>query len=563
MKCKSFINLFFYSTLIVSSFFITSVNATQTNVAGLVSKVEVRYEKLHKELLLAENEVGDQRLISQLKILALLAYQNESMDALLQVYKNDETAISKAEMKVITTGIERFLEEEKGAYQLIHEQVKELRRAMAKLSGDDLIKQEVDVANKQDTLDMLLKHSHSMTLYLAEFEHNTARHDQQLISEINDRAIESSLLLAYAGKEHHILNSKMLGASSFEKDALEIELRRLEIKQESAAKTLKLSIGILELYQTNVDNYRAVLISNVGAEGDEIFEVTVITRILNNWLEIFLNWLGHNALDYAINTFIFMLILFVFYMFSNVAQKVVTKATLNSKLNVSKLLRKFVIQTTGRVILFIGFMVAFSYLGIELAPLLTGFGVAGIVIGFALQGTLSNFASGVMMLLYRPFDVGDMIIAGGEQGTVEKLSLVNTTIHTIDNRRVVLPNNLIWEGTITNISAEHLRRVDLVFGIGYGDDLLLAEKVMMEEMVQHKKVLKTPEPIVKVAELGDSSVNFWVRPWVENEDYWDVHWDLTKAIKLRLDKEGISIPFPQRDVHIYSTEKPLVISKGD
>ena len=565
MKFKPFVNLFFYSFFVMSSFFVIPVNANveTKNVAKLVDIIENRYERLHTELVLAENETGDQRLISQLKVIALLKYQQTSMGQILQIYDRDKVAISKAQLLIITNGIEQFLKEEQNAYKLILEQVKKERRSTSTISGNDLIMKEVEIANKQESLDIILQHMHYMRLTLNKFQANSKHLDDDLIKTAKHRAIESSLILSYVANEHQELSSKMLSASSFEKESLEIELRRLSIKKESSTKTLKVVIHILDSYQLNVDDFRTVLISNVGAEGDDIFEITVITRVLDNWLNIFLNWLSHNALDYAINLFIFFLILGTFYIFSNFAKKMVTKATLNSKLNFSRLLRQFMIVTTGRIVLFVGFLVAFSYLGIELAPLLTGFGVAGIVIGFALQGTLSNFASGVMMLIYRPFDVGDMIIAGGEQGTVEKLSLVNTTIHTIDNRRVVLPNNLIWEGTITNISAEHLRRVDLIFGIGYADDLLLAEKVMMDEMCKHPKVLKTPEPIVKVAELGDSSVNFWVRPWVENEDYWDVHWDLTKAIKLRLDKEGISIPFPQRDVHIYSTEKPLVISKSE
>ena len=563
MKLKPFINLFFYSVLIVLSLFITSVNAENQHVTDLVSKVELGYEKLHTGLILAEKETGDQKLIAQLKLVSLLEDQKESMDLLLEIYRDDASVISASKVKLITAGISRFVLQEKDIYNVISIQIKEERRSMGAVSGEVLIQKEIEVANKQGTLDTLLAHMHSMTSTLGEFEHNAEEYDQQLMLTVKNSAIESSLLLDYVGKQKKKLQGKFLGGSTFEKDALAIEIRRLTIKEEVASKTLKLAIDILDLYKIDVDKYRAILIENVGVEGAKLFQGRVVSRILNNWLDLFLNWLGHNIVDYTINIFIFSLIILMFYVFSNFAKKVVVKATLHSKLNISKLLRKFIITTTSRIIMFIGLMVAFSYLGIELAPLLTGFGVAGIVIGFALQGTLSNFASGIMMLLYRPFDVGDMILAGGEKGTVEKLNLVNTTIHTIDNRRVVLPNNLIWEGTITNISAENLRRVDLVFGIGYSDDLLLAEKVMMDEVTKHTKVLGTPEPIVKVAELGDSSVNFWVRPWVENEDYWDVHWDLTKAIKLRLDKEGISIPFPQRDVHIYSTEKPLVISKGE
>ncbi|MCK5819860.1 MAG: mechanosensitive ion channel, partial [Psychromonas sp.] len=448
MKFKSFINLFFYSAILISSLFIQSVNADTKSVGELVNSVENRYGRLHTELQLAEKETGDQRLISQLKVIHLLKFQKAEIDAFFLIYEEDTKAVSKEQLNAITTGIERFIKEEQAAYHLILEQIKEERRSMDGISGNDLIMKEVVVANKQTSLDVIMQHMYSMGETQSKFQ-SDAQDNKLLIKAIRSRAIESSLILSYVGKEHKALSSKMLGASDYEKETLNIEIRRLEIKKESAATTLKVAIDILDMEKVNVDSFRTTLISNVGAEGDELFQISVISRIFNNWLDLFVNWLGHNAVDYSINLIVFFLILSAFYIFANFGKKVVTKATLNSKLNFSKLLRKFIIATTGRIIIFIGFMVAFSYLGIELAPLITGFGVAGIVIGFALQGTLSNFASGVMMLLYRPFDVGDMILAGGEQGTVEKLSLVNTTIHTIDNRRVVLPNNLIWEGTIT------------------------------------------------------------------------------------------------------------------
>jgi small conductance mechanosensitive channel len=211
--------------------------------------------------------------------------------------------------------------------------------------------------------------------------------------------------------------------------------------------------------------------------------------------------------------------------------------------------------STGRnLVVMIGILIALSQLGISLGPLLAGLGIAGFIIGFAMQDALSNFASGMLILFYRPFDVGDTVEAGGVRGKVRSMSLVNTTIMTFDNQSLVIPNNLIWSTVIKNVTAQRTRRVDLTFGISYGDDIEKAERIFRDIVTEHEKVLDSPEPMIHLHELGDSSVNFIVRPWVRTDDYWDVYWDITRTVKLRLDEEGISIPFPQRDVHVYETK---------
>ena len=174
------------------------------------------------------------------------------------------------------------------------------------------------------------------------------------------------------------------------------------------------------------------------------------------------------------------------------------------------------------------------------------------VIGFALQDTLGNFASGMMILLYRPFDVGDVVEIGGVFGTVKAMNMVNTTMLTIDNQTLILPNTKIWQEVIKNVTAQSKRRIDLVFGISYSDDISKAEKILSDILEEHDLILDNPEPIVRLHELADSSVNFIVRPWVKTDDYWDVYWDVTREVKLRFDREGVSIPFPQQDVHIHS-----------
>jgi small conductance mechanosensitive channel len=198
-----------------------------------------------------------------------------------------------------------------------------------------------------------------------------------------------------------------------------------------------------------------------------------------------------------------------------------------------------------------GILIALSQVGLDLGPVLAGLGVAGFIVGFALQDTLANFASGLMILIYRPFDVDDLVEAGGEFGRVSALSLVSTTLLTIDNQRLVVPNSQIWGGVIRNVTAQRDRRVDLVFGIGYSDDIPKAEAVLRRIVDEHPLVLDDPEPVVKVHSLGESSVDFVVRPWCKTDDYWDVHWDITKSVKMTFDAEGISIPFPQRDVHVH------------
>ena len=190
-------------------------------------------------------------------------------------------------------------------------------------------------------------------------------------------------------------------------------------------------------------------------------------------------------------------------------------------------------------------------LGVQTAGLVAVLGAAGLAVGFALQGSLSNFASGVMLLIFRPINVGDYVEAGGTSGSVKDIGIFTTTLHTPDNKKVIVPNAQITSDTITNYSANDTRRVDLVAGIGYGDDIPKAKAVLERIVKEHELTLEDPAPMIELSNLGDSSVDFVVRPWVKTADYWRVYFDLTERIKTEFDKEGISIPFPQRDVHLF------------
>jgi small conductance mechanosensitive channel len=194
---------------------------------------------------------------------------------------------------------------------------------------------------------------------------------------------------------------------------------------------------------------------------------------------------------------------------------------------------------------------ALGKLGVQTASFVAVLAAAGLAIGLALQGSLANFAAGFLIVVFQPFKVGDYIEGAGVAGTVEEIEIFTTTLRTPDNKKIIVPNAKMTGDNIINYSAKEVRRVDLVFGISYGDDVEKAQHVLMEVLRGDSRVLDDPEPAVVVLELADSSVNFAVRPWVKTADYWDVRFDLTKQVKLRFDAEGVSIPFPQQDVHLY------------
>jgi len=195
------------------------------------------------------------------------------------------------------------------------------------------------------------------------------------------------------------------------------------------------------------------------------------------------------------------------------------------------------------------FIAALDQLGVNTTSLVALVGAAGLAIGLALKDSLQNFAAGVMMIIFRPFKLGDFIEAGGAMGVVEKVNIFSTMMKTGDNREVIIPNGQIYAGAITNFSARDTRRIDMVFGIGYDDDMLKAKQIMEDVVNNNEKVLAEPAATVAVDELADSSVNFKVRPWVNSADYWAVRSEIIEKVKLTFDEQGISIPYPQMAVH--------------
>lgn len=229
-------------------------------------------------------------------------------------------------------------------------------------------------------------------------------------------------------------------------------------------------------------------------------------------------------------------------------------ATVLEKQKVDITLVKFLKNIIYYMLLAAVLVAVAGQLGINTASFLTIIGAASLAIGLALKDSLSNFSSGVMLILFRPFNVGDVVTAAGETGTVEAITIFNTIFKTGDNQKKIIPNSAISNSTITNITANPTRRIDLVIGIGYEDDIRKAKETLEKILGGDSRILADPPPKIAVSELGESSVNLVVRPWVKTGDYWDVYFQLMEQIKLTFDEKGISFPYPQRDVHLFKEE---------
>jgi small conductance mechanosensitive channel len=228
-----------------------------------------------------------------------------------------------------------------------------------------------------------------------------------------------------------------------------------------------------------------------------------------------------------------------------------------TKAKVEQILVSFVQHICYFGLLAFVIIAALDRVGIKLTAAIAVLGAAALAVAFALQGSLSNFAAGILMVIFKPFKIGDLVTVAGIQGTVQEIDILNTVLNSLDNVRIIIPNAQITGGTISNYSANATRRVDLTIGISYDDDIKKAKQVIEGVLAADARILKTPAPTVAVSELADSSVNFVVRPWVKSADYWDVYFDTTAKVKLALENNGLTIPFPQRDVNIKTNGQKL------
>ena len=343
---------------------------------------------------------------------------------------------------------------------------------------------------------------------------------------------------------------------------------RLEGLPEASAQQVRAQIADLSSLQSVYGQNYLVVINGWAAKGASPEELAphrsyaeaVRTALLRatdarTFFSLAWNWLGSRdgGLGIIIQLAVFLIAFLALLYIARIVRRFAERG-LNRLPTISKLLRNFILTVVYWVTIVLGLMIALGVAGVNVTPMFAVFGGLSFILGFALQDTLGNLASGLMIMVLKPFDTGDYIEIAGASGTVDSMSVVSTQIRTFDNQIIVVPNSKIWGDVITNVSAAQTRRVDLVFGIAYSDSAPQAVEVLKALVAKDSRCLTDPAPEIFVGELGDSSVNLFCRPWVATNDYWDVYWGLTGAAKEAFDKEGISIPFPQRDVHLIPAE---------
>ena len=322
------------------------------------------------------------------------------------------------------------------------------------------------------------------------------------------------------------------------------EVTKLQEQQTALIDRVDKVVNELRKKGGEVEPYEKYLTAVSGIKVD-VTDAGSTWTVITGWLKS-----SEGGLRWLKNIILFVVTIVVFMVLSAILGKATQRAVSKIK-GASALLKDFLVNVVRKAIFLVGLVVALSMLEVNIGPFLAAIGAAGFIIGFALQGTLSNFAAGIMILLYRPYDIGNFVNVAGVNGTVSAMTLVSTTLTLPDNQTVVIPNNSIWGGIITNVTGSETRRVDMVFGIGYDDDIAKAQSILEKIVKDHPLVLGSPEPVIRVNELADSSVNFVCRPWAKTSDYWTVYWDITRQVKEQFDQSSISIPFPQRDVHVH------------
>ena len=336
-------------------------------------------------------------------------------------------------------------------------------------------------------------------------------------------------------------DADLIQAARFESERLKLSVTRL---RGVVAQLDRLGGDTLEMRRTLIEERGSLALSLVDTDIASVLYAEATTK--------FKDWLANRGANTLLSVLLFVAILIVARWLARLTRRVTERALRHSDQSVSQLLKEMLISISGTIVFLVGVLVALSQVGVSVTPMIAGLGVVGFIVGFALQDTLSNFAAGAMILAYRPFDTGDFISAAEVEGTVQKMNLVNTTVVTIDNRVLIIPNSKIWGGVILNFTGQHLRRTDVIYSVSYSDDLDHVQKVLEDLIAGDERFLSTPEPIVRVKQFSDSSIDFLVRAYVKTEEFWETLWALNKAVKQRFDAEGITIPFPQRDVHLPS-----------
>jgi small conductance mechanosensitive channel len=497
-----------------------------------------------------EEAEGEDRLVAERRQLELRIEMLQSFNELVDNIATREEAGKDAveERRVVEEAFGTALTTIRKWSDAHSQRLDELRAERESAQPAALMDIERRIAKEVRSVDFALEILLDVVRWMERLGLDPSAERTHLVDALSQRAENLAVRIELAIEEEDGL--RIRSADDPDNAELAERARAAESRRETGTESLAATVGLMKSLEMESAEYRGLLMRATGQVTTDVLSSEVALTIFQTWWQRISEWVAEKGPGILFQLTLFVLILLLFRALAGLARRIARRALERSTLNVSQLLRGMIVRFLFNAVLLLGLLVGLSQLGVSLGPLLAGLGVVGFIIGFALQDTLGNFASGMMILLYRPFDVGDFVEAAGISGTVRSMSLVSTTILTFDNQTIVVPNNKIWGDVIKNVTVQKQRRVDMVFGISYDDDIPRAENVLRKILAEHDRVLDDPEPVVRLHKLGESSVDFVVRPWVRTEDYWDVYWDVTREVKMRFDREGISIPFPHRSVQL-------------
>lgn len=523
---------------------VAATESPSSTPVTLKAELAMLQQAIDTDIRKLKNAKGELKTIVEYRIQnKTLQLRNKIKDLL------EATPIDKAFLQPLIQGQLNYIQQI-DAY--IDDNISKLEQQLGSSTDDATL---LEISKRELEKDTYYKQQLETLTWLEQVGQDISEAQKSLMQILVARADTLESLVTYTQQQLQAAIDTVTNAGKDVTSAQTSHVMMLKERLAQNSQSLNIDISLLDALGHDTAALKKTLFSVSGDITQDVLNFDVASSLVEQWLNTAQEQAINHGPTVVFKLFVFCLILFIAGLAGKLAKQIVKNTVSNSKLNLSKLLQDFFTSLSGKAVFTIGLLIALSQLGIELGPLLAGFGIAGVIIGFALQDTLSNFASGMMILIYRPYDVGDLINAAGVTGRVSHMSLVSTTIKTMDNQRLIIPNNKIWGDTINNITAEHQRRVDMTFGISYSDSIEQAEAILKSIVEAHPKVQPLPEPTIKLHLLSESSVDFIVRPWAKPEDYWEVYWDITREVKMRFDAEGISIPFPQRDVHIYQTTK--------
>lgn len=522
----------------------------------LVEDLKTKSREAREKFAIVKNSTGEKRSLAGTQVLDIENEIRKSLDTLIENIKTLEG--QGVDIASYLQAAKKLTGEQSGS---IIAEIKYIKLRMESV-GDERDKTEAGemflleqkLNHAQSIIDQLLKALLENTERMKLMGLDASKDLDYLKKELQEIAPNTSTRIKISTDQ--INNLKRGIKKAGEKQGLDLvgELNALEERKAGLVASLRSTIKLMKQLELETSEYSLQLIQSAGQIDETLLDKKVVIGLLEQWLDDAKDWLAENGPGFLVTVITVILILFVFKLLAMLSERLVRKAIASSKAKISKLLREFFENMVSKLVMLIGVLVALAHVGVQIGPLLAGLGVVGFIIGFALQDTLSNFASGIMILIYKPYDTGDIIEVAGQKGTVSQMSLVSTTIFSFDNQILIIPNNKIWGDIIKNVTSQENRRVDFEFYVNKDADIDQVEEILNEIIQQHELILAKPEPVVKLHRIEKYSLEFIARPWVKTTDYWQVYWDITRAVKQRFDEEAIPQPVPKQDVLITKSD---------